>query len=82
VNPYTIPLLAVPAGLTLYASFRNHKWIRRGLLLALAAAAKKIPLCALVSSEGLGKKALHFDSADTRQLGQRYAAEHLKLAKP
>lgn len=46
----------------------------------LAAAAKKIPLCALVSSEGLGKKALHFDSADARKFGQRYAAAYLKLA--
>lgn len=49
---------------------------------ALAAAAKKIPLCALVSSEGLGNKALHFNSADARKFGQRYAAEYLKLAKP
>ncbi len=49
---------------------------------ALAAAAKKIPDCGLVSSEGLGKKALHFDSADARKFGQRYAAELLKLTKP
>jgi hypothetical protein len=34
MNPYTIPLIAVPAGITLYASFRNNKWIRRGLLFA------------------------------------------------
>ena len=49
---------------------------------ALAATAKKVPLCALVSAKGLGKKALHFDAADTRQFGQRYAAEYLKLTKP
>ena len=48
----------------------------------LADAAKKIPMCTLVSSEGLGKKALHFDSADLRTFGQRYAAGYLKLAKP
>jgi Carbohydrate esterase, sialic acid-specific acetylesterase len=49
---------------------------------ALAAAAKKIPRCALASSEGLGKKALHFDAVDAREFGKRYAAEYLKLAKP
>ena len=48
----------------------------------LAATAKKVTLCGLVSSEGLGKKALHFDAADARKFGQRYAAEVLKLAKP
>jgi hypothetical protein len=49
--------------------------------LALAEAAKKIPQCGLVSSEGLGKKALHFESADARKFGQRYAVELLKLTK-
>jgi len=48
----------------------------------LATAAKKIPLCVLVSSEGLGKKQLHFGAADLRTFGQRYAVEYLKLAKP
>ncbi len=48
--------------------------------IALAAAAKKIPLCALVSSEGLGNKALHFNAADARTFGRRYAVEYLKLA--
>ena len=48
----------------------------------LAVAAKKIPLCVLVSSEGLGKKQLHFDAADLRTFGQRYAVEYLKVAKP
>jgi hypothetical protein len=48
----------------------------------LADAAKKVPLSGLVSSEGLGKKALHFDAADARKFGQRYAVEYLKLAKP
>jgi Carbohydrate esterase, sialic acid-specific acetylesterase len=47
----------------------------------LAQAAKKIPLCALASTEGL-EKALHFNSASYRKLGARYAAEYLKLAKP
>jgi hypothetical protein len=49
---------------------------------SLAVAAKNVPLCGLVSSEGLGKKALHFESADARQFGQRYAVEYLKLVKP
>lgn len=48
----------------------------------LAKAAKKIPLCALTSSEGLGNKALHFNAADLRTFGKRYAAEYLKLTKP
>jgi hypothetical protein len=48
----------------------------------LAAASKKIPLCVLVSSEGLGKKQLHFDAADLRTFGSRYAVEYLKVAKP
>ncbi len=48
----------------------------------LAKAAKKVPLCGLASSEGLGNKALHFNSADARTLGQRYAVEFLKLTKP
>lgn len=48
----------------------------------LAKAAKKVPLCALASSEGLGNKALHFNSADVRALGRRFAAEYFKLAKP
>lgn len=48
----------------------------------LAKAAKKIPHATLVSSEGLGKKQLHFDSADLREFGKRYAAAYLKLAKP
>lgn len=49
---------------------------------ALAAAAKKVPLCGVASSAGLGNQALHFNSADARKLGRRYAAEFLKLAKP
>lgn len=48
----------------------------------LAKAPKKIPFSCLVSSEGLGNKALHFGSADLRTFGKRYAAEYLKLAKP
>lgn len=48
----------------------------------LTKAAKKLPLCGLVSSDGLGKKQLHFDSADLREFGKRYAAAYLKLAKP
>jgi hypothetical protein len=46
----------------------------------LTAAAKKIPLCTLVSAEGLGNKALHFNAADLRKFGQRYATGYLKLA--
>ncbi len=45
----------------------------------LAVAAKKVPPCVLVGSEGLGNKALHFNSADLRTFGQRYAVEYLKL---
>lgn len=48
----------------------------------LAGAPKKIPFCRLVSSEGLGNKALHFESADLRTFGKRYAAEYLQLVKP
>ena len=42
-------------------------------------AKQKVPNSALVSSEGLGKKALHFDSADARKFGERYAEEFQKL---
>ena len=48
----------------------------------LTAASKKIPFCTLVSSEGLGNKALHFESPDLRIFGHRYAVEYLKLFKP
>jgi hypothetical protein len=48
----------------------------------LAKAPKKIPFSCLVSSEGLGNKALHFESADLRTFGNRYAGEYLKLSKP
>ena len=40
-----------------------------------------MPACALAKSDGLGKLALHFDAADARAFGQRYAAEYLKLTK-
>ncbi len=43
---------------------------------------KKVAPSGLVSAEGLGNKALHFNSADLRTFGQRYATEYLKLAKP
>lgn len=46
----------------------------------LVVAEKKIPLCALVSSKDLGNKALHFNAADLRTFGQRFAAGYLKLA--
>jgi hypothetical protein len=48
----------------------------------LAKAAKKLPFCGLAGSEGLGNKALHFNSADARAFGKRYATEYLKLVKP
>ena len=49
----------------------------------LAKAVKKIPHAALVSSEALGKKQeVHFNSADLREFGKRYAAAYLKLVKP
>ena len=48
---------------------------------ALAETAKKTPNAALVSSADLGKKQLHYDSADYRALGKRYAEVFLKLEK-
>lgn len=45
---------------------------------ALAETAKKTPNAALVSSADLGKKQLHYDSADYRALGKRYAEAFLK----
>lgn len=47
---------------------------------ALAETAKKTPNAALVSSADLGKKQLHYDSADYRALGKRYAEAFLKMA--
>ncbi len=48
---------------------------------ALAECAKQTPNASLVSSEGLGKKQLHYDSADYRALGKRYAEVFLKIEK-
>lgn len=48
---------------------------------ALAETAKKTPNAALVSSADLGKKQLHYDSADYRALGKRYAEVFLKMGK-
>jgi hypothetical protein len=48
---------------------------------ALAETAKKTPNAALVSSADLGKKQLHYDAADYRALGKRYAEVFLKLGK-
>ncbi len=48
---------------------------------ALAETAKKTPNCVLVSSADLGKKQLHYDSADYRTLGKRYAEAFLKMEK-
>lgn len=48
---------------------------------ALAETAKKTPNAALVSSADLGKKQLHYDSADYRALGKRYAEVFLKWEK-
>ncbi len=33
MNPFTIPLIAIPVVITLYASFVNGRWARLGLLL-------------------------------------------------
>lgn len=49
---------------------------------ALAETAKKTPNAVLVSSADIGKKQLHYDSADYRALGKRYAEAFLKMAKP
>jgi len=48
---------------------------------ALAETAKKTSNAALVSSADLGKKQLHYDSADYRALGKRYAEVFLKMWK-
>ena len=42
------------------------------LNVALAAAAKLVPACALAKSDGLGKQALHFDAADACRLFTRH----------
>lgn len=34
VNPYTIPLMVVPAAITIYAAFVPRRWVRISLLLA------------------------------------------------
>ena len=45
--------------------------------------AERLPLCAVVSSAGLGMKpdGLHFDAAGQAELGRRYAAVWLRLMK-
>lgn len=48
---------------------------------ALAETAKKTSNAALVSSADLGKKQLHYDSADYRALGKRYAEVFLRMGK-
>lgn len=48
---------------------------------ALAETAKKTPNCVLVSSTDLGKKQLHYNSADYRTFGKRYAEAFLKMEK-
>ncbi|MEY3395997.1 MAG: Carbohydrate acetyl esterase/feruloyl esterase precursor [Verrucomicrobiota bacterium] len=49
---------------------------------ALAETARNTPKAALVSSAGLGKKQLHYDAADYRTLGKRYAEVWLKMVTP
>lgn len=48
---------------------------------ALAETANKTTTAALVSSADLGKKQLHYDAADYRTLGKRYAEVFLKMGK-
>lgn len=48
---------------------------------ALAETAKKTSNAVLVSSADLGKKQLHYDAADYRALGKRYAEAFLKMEK-
>ncbi len=48
---------------------------------ALAETAKKTPNAALVSSADLGNKQLHYNAADYRTLGKRYAEVFLKMGK-
>ncbi len=55
--------------------FGNHDAVN----VALAETTKKTENAALVSSAGLGKKQLHYDSADYRALGKRYAETFLKM---
>ena len=42
---------------------------------------KRVPLTAVVRAEDLSGKDIHFDSAETRTLGRRYAEEMIKLRK-
>ncbi len=49
--------------------------------IALAETAKNTTTAALVSSADLGKKQLHYDAADYRALGKRYAEVFLKMVK-
>jgi|694.fasta_scaffold20431_6 hypothetical protein len=58
-------------------SHGNHDAVN----VALAETAKKTSNAALVSSADLGKKQLHYDSADYRTLGKRYAEVFLKMGK-
>jgi len=48
---------------------------------ALPAVAAGVPLCGFVTTEGLTDRGdhLHFDTASAHTLGERYAAEYLKL---
>ena len=48
---------------------------------ALAKCVEETPNAFLVSSADLGKKQLHYDSADYRALGKRYAEVFLKIGK-
>lgn len=71
----------VPVVIGELGRFRSeHQAFNEGL----PAVVKKVPLCALVTSEDLLDKGdkLHFDSDSARKLGERYAAAFQKLAKP
>jgi len=47
MNPYLLPLIAIPALITIFASLQKRKWLRRILLLVAAVAfwAIRLPPC-------------------------------------
>jgi len=50
MNPFTIPLIAIPVAITFYASFVKGRWARLGLLLVattsrMMAAQERLRFC-------------------------------------
>jgi hypothetical protein len=80
VNAPTIPFIAGQMG-----KFEGVPWTPESVIVDQAHQdlPKKVPHTAFVSAEGLKHKGdkIHFDSASFRELGKRYAAAYLKMAK-